>query len=95
MWAVTDAPASTTVAVRVRHTGDPAVANTSATFILRGAITSVDEPLANAIWKVGTSKTITWKSSGAQAIPAVAVEYSTNAFSDETQTTTIIGSDTN
>ncbi len=82
MWTVADGTASVSAKVRVRHASDATVANTSSAFTLRGTIDTVPQPASSEVVLIGASKTITWTSTGNIAIPTVALEYSTNAFSD-------------
>ncbi len=91
-WTIPD-DIGTLLRVRVSDAADAAVEDTSnADFTIRGAVT-VTSPNGGETWIVGDSQNITWTSSG--SFLNVKIEYSTNAFANETQTSTISGSTPN
>jgi hypothetical protein len=85
-WTIPDA-IGTLVRVRVQDASDSSTYDDSdADFKIRGSIT-ITAPNGGEVWIVGTNQNITWSKAG--TYPNVKLEYSTNAYSDETQTTVI------
>jgi hypothetical protein len=91
-WTIPDAIGNE-LRVRVSDAADASVEDTSAAdFEIKGSV-AVTSPNGGETWLVGNSQNITWASAG--SFLNVKLEYSTNAFSNETQTTQISGSTPN
>ncbi|MDD5466038.1 MAG: hypothetical protein PHP73_06860 [Candidatus Omnitrophica bacterium] len=88
-WTIPDA-ISSTVKVRITNVADSTVYDLSnANFTIKGSVV-LTAPNGGESWIVGTSYNITWTRTG--SIANVKLEYSTNGFSDELQTVSIIAS---
>jgi len=88
-WTVADA-ISTSVRVKVSDAADADAFDASnGNFKIRGALL-LTAPNGAEAWPIGSSQNITWTRTG--SIPNVKLEYSTNGFSDELQTTVIAAS---
>ncbi|HUP80186.1 MAG TPA: hypothetical protein VM260_16650, partial [Pirellula sp.] len=88
-WTIPD-NISTTSRVRITDTGDIEVTDSSdANFTIRGSFI-VTAPNGGEIWRVGTAQNIVWTKNG--SINEAKLEYSTNGFTNELQTTTIVAS---
>jgi hypothetical protein len=88
-WTIPDT-ISTTVKVKITNVDDTAVFDTSdANFKIAGSLT-LTAPNGGEAWLIGSSENITWTKTG--SIANVKLEYSTNAFADETQTYLIASS---
>ena len=88
VWTIPDA-ISTQCLVKIADVIDVDAVDTSdAAFIIRGQV-NITSPNGGEAWGVGSSQTITWNKTG--TIPSFKLEYSTNAFADESQTHLING----
>ncbi len=76
--------------VRVTDASDATVfAASAANFTIKGSLT-ITAPVGGESWVVGTAQNITWSRTG--SIANIKLEYSTNGFSDELATVTIVAS---
>jgi len=73
--------------IRVSDAGDAVSHDESVEFKIRPVITVVTPSAGDEIWPVESKQTVSWTTVGNLA--NVKLEYSTNGFADETQTTTI------
>ncbi len=87
-WSVANA-ISNTVRVRVSDTRDTSVSSTSSDFTIKGSLT-LTSPNGSEVWTVNTPQDITWTKMG--TIQYVKLEYSTNGFANESETTVITNS---
>ncbi|MGE5308174.1 MAG: hypothetical protein ACM3OC_03740, partial [Deltaproteobacteria bacterium] len=88
-WTIPDA-ISNQVRVRVADAGNADAFDTSdGDFRIKGVLT-LTAPNGNDVWPINSAKHITWTRTG--SVADVKIEYSTNAFSNELQTYTIIAS---
>jgi hypothetical protein len=88
-WTVADAIGGD-LRVRVSDASDGSVFDTSdASFIIKGAL-AVTSPNGNEVWVVNSGHNVTWTRTG--SIANVKLEYSTNGFADELQTTVFANS---
>ncbi|MBI3617172.1 MAG: hypothetical protein HY210_03015, partial [Candidatus Omnitrophica bacterium] len=88
-WTVPDA-IGTQVKVKITDLGDATVIDESnANFTIKGSVV-VTAPNGGETWIVGANQNITWTRTG--SFTNVKLEYSTNGFADELQTTVITAS---
>jgi homoaconitase/3-isopropylmalate dehydratase large subunit len=84
-WTVADAIGATTK-VRLSDTRDANVNSSCADFTIKGSLT-LTSPNGGEVWGVDDVQDITWTKMG--SIVNVKLEYSTNGFSNESETTVI------
>ena len=87
VWKVAEPGVSETVKIRVSDANDATSKALSAQFQIRPIITVVTPNAGTEIWGVGSPQTISWTTVGSLA--TMKLEYSTNGFANEAQTTTI------
>ncbi|MDD5477084.1 MAG: hypothetical protein PHG87_02590, partial [Candidatus Omnitrophica bacterium] len=88
-WTIPDA-IGTQLRVKVTDAGDASVfAASAANFSIKGSVT-LTSPVGGETWIVGENRNITWTRTGSFA--NVKLEYSTNGFLNELQTTVITAS---